>query len=236
MLLSRRCWLKSQVAGFASVWLGGSARAEVSVTEQTPDAASRVLGWLQRLERRLMHTRYASHVYVDLERGVYEFDCSGMAAWVLWRAAPVAHNAVAWELQTRPLARDFYRRIRLSPSEGERFGWRRIPCVADALPGDVIAWLQPWYASSLQTGHVAFITELPRALSENSHSFVLRVCDSSSMRHFEDTRPEETGGFGFGSILVRADAHGGGPRAYGWQGPNSERLHETRIVIGRPVR
>jgi hypothetical protein len=62
----------------------------------------------------------------------------------------------------------------------------------------------------------------------------VRVVDTTSLLHDEDTRVDGTG-FGMGTILLVVDAETGAPRAYGWVGLRW-RAFETAIAIGRPVR
>jgi cell wall-associated NlpC family hydrolase len=175
---------------------------------------------------------------VDERAGSYVFDCSGMTAWVLSRAAPVAHRAVTAQAgRSRPLARDYYFHIAAVPTARPSRGWQRVARVADAQPGDVIAWVRPAVVRSSNTGHVAFVVAPPVPLEGTPGAWLVRIADASSYQHEDDTRAG-TGrtGFGQGTILVLADEVTGAPRAYGWAGRYSAWVLETRIAIGRPVR
>ena len=201
-----------------------------------PDPAP-VMAVLGRIEASLRTSTYSHVTRVDEAAGRYDFDCSGMVSWVLRRAAPRAQGAVAWGLTRQPpLARDYYQRIAATRAGRDRYGWRRIERVADAQPGDVIAWIKPREIRSPNTGHVAFIVDAPRAVPGSADRFLVRIADASSFQHQDDTRAGAgRTGYGRGTILVVTDAQGA-PIAYGWAGERSRWVFETRIAIGRPVR
>lgn len=190
---------------------------------------------LGTMQATLRSSRYSHATRVNVQQGRYEFDCSGMAAWMLRRSAPKAHGAVVWRAKKgRPLARDFYYQIAASKSDKARYGWRRVARVTDARAGDVIAWLKPKELRSPNTGHVAFLVEPPRRVSGNPHAFLVRIADASRYRHQDDTRAESGNtGFGIGTILVLADPNTGQPQAYGWVGTRSAWVLSTQMAIGR---
>jgi hypothetical protein len=203
---------------------------EDSAIDWNENSTMRVLG---KIAATLEESEYSNALFVNEKRGIYRFDCSGMAQWVLRRSAPTAASAIAWKLHGRPLARDFQRRIARAPTDRPKSGWRRIARVEDALPGDVIAWLKPVEIESPNTGHVVFVV-LPPVLAEGyDNAYLVRVADSTSLLHDDDTRVGRSG-FGFGTILIVADPDTRAPTAYGWVGLEW-RAFETAIAIGRPV-
>lgn len=189
----------------------------------------RVLG---KIAASLEESEYSHALFVNEKRGVHRFDCSAMVQWVLRRSAPTAAAAIAWKLEGRPLARDFQRRIARAPAERSRNGWRRIARVSDARPGDVIAWLKPEEIDSPNTGHVAFVVLSPVLAPGYDNAYLVRIADSTSLLHDDDTRVGRSG-FGLGTILVVSDPETDAPVAYGWVGLRW-RAFETNVVIGRP--
>jgi len=192
-----------------------------------------IMKTLGRMGETLTESTYTHGFQVDERRGIYSFDCSGMATWVLRRGAPQAARTATRGLAGRPLARDFERRIARVPTGQTRNGWRRVARVEDAAPGDVVAWLKPSVLDSPNTGHVAFVVLPPQRVAEYDNAYLVRIADSSSLLHDRDTRVGRNG-FGLGTILLVTDPETGSPRAYGWVGLRA-RVFETAIAIGRPV-
>ncbi len=195
------------------------------------NAVMRILG---RIAKNPTQTEYwRGGARVDERRGTYAFDCSGMVEWVLHKAAPTAAYASAQSLGRRPLAIDFYHWIASVSPERDRHGWRRVTRVEDAEPGDVIAWIKPPIVPSPNTGHVAFVVFKPARVPGRDDAFVVRIADSSSLLHEDDTRIDRNG-FGLGTVLVLADGATGAPTGYGWVGLRAWTF-ETPIAIGRPL-
>jgi hypothetical protein len=207
------------------------SRAEVAFAASAPAAraGTRILATLAAVRASLQETRYEHITRVDARRGIYLWDCSGMAAWVLHRAAP---RAIAALDKQRPVARDFYRAIARAPLGHARGGWQRLAGIADARPGDVIAWLRPQGWSSPNTGHVAFVVERPLEIPNHPGTWAVRIADATSFGHQHDTRAEGQGGYGEGTLLVLTNATGEAI-AYGWYGTESDAVLVTSIVFGR---
>ena len=184
--------------------------------------------------RTLTDTRYQHQTRVRAGCGRYYFDCSGMAEWILKRAAPGALSSVGSE---RPLARDFFRTIaRLKPGE-RRGAWHRPARIEDAGPGDVLAWIRPKWFPSKSTGHVAFVLDKPVKNTGPVRGWLFRIADASKFQHENDTRGENETGFGIGTLLVPTDA-AGKALGYGWFGSQTREdwIVPTELVIGRPLR
>lgn len=193
------------------------------------NAVMRTLG---AMAANLTTSRYVHGISVNKTTGSYFFDCSGLVQWVLLQAEPRAAAAARAGLSHRPLARDFYRRIASVPEGAERRGWRRVLRVRDIEPGDVIAWTRPRIVRSSNTGHVGFALRKPVLAPGYENAYLVRIADSTSLLHADDTRVGRTG-FGFGTILLVTD-QAGKPTAYGWVALQW-RAFETRIAIGRPT-
>lgn len=184
----------------------------------------------------LKRTEYSHQRQVDALLGRYHFDCSGMVDWILQHSAPSAAQSVREEGAARPLAANFHGAIATSPTKDTRRGWLRIERVQDARPGDVIAWLRHSEQQSRSTGHVAILVHSPVRLPGYDNAYLLRIADSTSVRHANDTRQGlEDGGFGLGTIVVVVDERGH-PVGYGWMATRSPRIRFTSIAVGRPLR
>jgi hypothetical protein len=197
--------------------------------------ANSIMKTLGRISETMTQTEYARGApRVDERRGIYAFDCSGMAEWVLRKATPVAATYAFSGLGHRPLASDFYHRIADVSFPQGHHGWQRIARVDEAEPGDVIAWIKPAIVQSANTGHVAFVVLKPARVPGRDQAFLVRIADSTSLMHDADTRSGRRG-FGLGTILVLADPGSGAPSGYGWVGLRAWTF-ETQMAIGRPVR
>ena len=193
-------------------------------------AGRRVLDVVGRVRTTLRETRYQHTTDVDERAGRYAWDCSGMAAWILRRAAPRALAAVAAE---RPVARDFYQVIARAGPAPYRTAWHRLSGVSELRPGDLFAWVRPPKWPSRNTGHVGFVLSRAEPVAVVPQAYALRVVDATSLPHQDDTRAADgAGGFGEGTLLLMTDADGK-PTAYGWYGTESRAVIETKIVLGR---
>ncbi len=210
----------------------------VKIPQRPPatEAAEKVLETLDLIERGMTSTRYTYRPVIDERGGIFHWDCSSMAAWVLGRAAPEARSAVGGR---RPLARDFYRLIISSPTAEQRHGWRRLEHIRNLSPGDLFAWLRPvaWDRRDI-TGHVGFVTSTPQRHPDHRFVWLLDIADASRVPHNRDSRPSGgPGGFGTGAIAIQTNAEGQ-PIAFGWNGVHDvpDRLEPTKITFGRVTR
>jgi hypothetical protein len=195
---------------------------------------ARVVATLQGIRDTVRVTRYDHDTRIDPGAGRYEFDCSTMAAWVLGRAAPRARAALP---AGRPLAVDFWRAINTAPVARSRNGWQRVPRIADARPGDVLAWPRPRWFRSNNTGHVAFVAEAPTVTPQG---VLVRVTDATSVGHEDDPRHRDGGptGFGQGTLLIGVDPVTGEGTSYGWIGRHTppDWMIATPVRVGRVAR
>ena len=217
-----------------------SALAAVLFASASPSAAAgrteAVAATLASIEHNLTSTKYQHRIAVDARRGVYRWDCSIMAAWILERAAPTARRTIGVD---KPLARDFYRAIERARSDHPAGGWQRLTGVAALQPGDVFAWLKPEiFKERANTGHVGFIVAAPRRHPKYASVWLVRIADATTELHGDDSRPRGgEGGFGTATIAFLVDA-AGAPRAYGWYGAAQDpaTFVPTAIVLGRVFR
>lgn len=223
------------IAGIALLPLLWASPVRAEVGERA--GSEQILEVLSFIEKTSRKTRYRHRTRIDARRGIYLFDCSAMAGWIMERATPRARRTITGRQARRPIARDFYRAI-ARVREGKRRGpWYRVPTVAQALPGDVVAWVRPPWFPSKNSGHVAFIVEKPRPNTGPVRGQLLRIADSTRLPHEDDARGEGRSGFGTGTLLLATD-EAGRPTGYGWFGSLSQPdwIIPTRIVIGRALR
>lgn len=214
-------------------WIAPPTRPNGPPPPPATPAAARVMDVLGRVQRGLRQTRYQHATSVRERDGVFLWDCSGMAAWVLHRSAPIAMATIG---RPRPVARDFARVIERAPTTRARGGWQRVENIADARPGDVFAWRRPRGFPSRNTGHVGFVVDRPLPVPGLPGAYAVRVADATSWGHQDDTRQDDgVGGFGMGTLVFLTDGQGHGTH-YGWGGTLSDGYVTTPIVFGRVSR
>lgn len=195
-----------------------------------------VIDALDEMEASIRTTRFRHVTEVDPARGLYDFDASGMASWILQRTAPAAFAALESD---RPVAEDFARVIHEAPTDGEPQGWRRLTSASELRPGDVIAWSTPQaHRRDGLTGHVAIVVGMPAHVPGMDEAWSVRVADSTNEFHQWDSRLmsfDLDGGVGRGTLTL-ALAEDGHAYAYGWQGPWSPLFLRTDVELGRVTR
>lgn len=192
-------------------------------------ATTRIATQMQTLQATIRETRYQHQTVIRERDGLFLWDCSAMAAWVLRRAAPRAMRQIT---RPRPVARDFASAIEHAPTDRFARGWQRIERVEDARPGDIFAWRRPRGFPSRNTGHVGFLVDQPQPIP-GLRGMAVRIADSTSFGHQADTRADDVdGGFGIGTLVFLTDEQGRGTH-YGWAGTASDGYVTTPIFIGR---
>lgn len=247
MLVSRRLLLllglvlvavptRSAAEDTPSWWLERPEPAEVgsdapSARKDEPATRSgrRLLALKDKVQSSLTYTAYEHRTRVRPKEGVYVWDCSAMAAWMLRKVAPKARKAME---KGRPVARDFYRMIKRSPSRSSKDGWRRIANIENVRPGDMFAWERPKGFPSKNTGHVGFAIGAPTPVPDWPGAYTLRIVDATSLPHEDDTRSPDGAGIGEGTILFLTDENGRGI-GYGWHGNRSRGVILTKIGFAR---
>lgn len=208
------------------------ARADTEVPSS--DTARALLVHLSEIEASTVSSRYAHRTDVDPHAGRYHWDCSGMVGWLLRRHAPRSFSRLGRE---RPVAADFARLIARSNTEPVASGWQRIARIEDVEAGDVFAWRSPpELRSENSTGHVGIVLGAPRRAVSWGDVWSVRIADSTTVPHEDDSRLERAdrdGGLGIGVMTFvvdedRAVTH------YGWAGSLSPIYVRADVVFGRP--
>ncbi len=212
--------------------------AEPRVAKSSRAPQSPVLSVLKHMDHVVKTTRYVHATQIDEAAGRFDFDCSAMAAWVLSRATPVAHQTVMEKNGVgRPVAANYHDVIARAPTDHAAGGWQRIPRIEDVRPGDVLAWRRPPSVLSTNTGHVAFVVGKPRRIAPGRNYFEVRVADSTSVLHLDDSREKPRhSGFGYGTMSFGVDPKTHQGLSYGWMGGATPWYPKTEIEFGRPVR
>jgi hypothetical protein len=184
---------------------------------------------VRRLVANVRETSYRHQLRVDPSKGVYELDCSEFVSLIVERVAPKSYREIPTEPgHSQPRARMYFRFFE-DLKRAPRSGWQPITKLADATPGDIVAWEKLDSGGLGDTGHVMIVAESPELNQDGT--FQVRVYDSSEIPHAEDSRAAAgKSGVGAGSILFRVNEEGA-PIAFQFN-PRSQ-WHSEPIAIAR---
>lgn len=221
VLLTLGCVLRGQDAAVIEQRAGSSV-------------AEKLLIETERILKNARVTSYQHKTKVDEEKGEYHLDCSGLVCYALKRVAPEHLKAIPKEKgHARQLAEDFQTFFETAPTDPAKAKhWLRIERLADAKPGDVVAWRRdPPPPPGESTGHVVILVETP--VKEADGQFRVVLIDSTSGRHADDTRGENENGVGRGTMWIAVDEQG---RPTGYRSSRRDgKLNIKPIAIGRAV-
>jgi hypothetical protein len=205
-------------------------RRPTAASATTDPLADRVVAYGWQLIKAFPDSSYNHKTHIDVAQRVCEVDCSGFVANVFAEISPRHVAAVqALKKRSRPLAEDFYNTF-AATRKGSVPGWRCVP-VAEARPGDVIAWWKEEHEKGENTGHVMILAESP--VLEAPGKYRLRVLDSTARPHAFDTRPAGKSGLGAGTIWLEVD-RAGEILGYHWKSAGGK-LDARPVAIGRAV-
>jgi hypothetical protein len=192
--------------------------------------------------KAMTSTLYQHKTEVDHSSGSHRYDCVGFVSYALKQAAPKARESAFKALDIQPgriPSPPRYRAFFSTLAEKPQPGWQAVTKVSDLRPGDVVAWELKTKTSS---GHAVVIGGFPVAGPDAT--WVVKVYDSTSSPHGEDSRPNDPragvlatngkrGGLGHGLMAFTADPATGAPNGYRWT-PKSKTI-TVPIAAGRPT-
>lgn len=195
---------------------------------------SLIYHWIRRIRElaaNLKSTSYQHTTEIDLASGEFKCDCSGFVGFFVRKTFPESHRSLQGEeapWRKRPLAVTFHETIVRSGRE-KGAGWTEVQKIFEARPGDIIAWRKDEVVRGESTGHVVFVVEKP--VRELDGRYRVRVLDSTSRIHADDTRAPDGDGVGEGTMWFQVD---GDFKPTGYFVDERKRLGKsTQIAIGR---
>lgn len=174
-------------------------------------------------------SEYTHATFVDEENGTYNYDCSGFVGYALSRADPCAYRVL---LHARPDAGNFYYHFIEFGTDPGSGGWMTVSTPLELRPGDIIVWLKPDSSDAKSTGHIMIVSGNPQRNPERSNEVLVRVIDSTTSAHSDDTRNPGGSGLGEGIIGIMTDSSGY-PTGYYWRGGVSAAFQKTEMVFAR---
>src|SRR5579875_3118440 len=179
----------------------------------------------------LNDTKYQYKEKNDANAGIWCCDCNSFVGYILQQLAPSHYDKLPKETtQQRPRAFEYYNFFSTLTSSSSG-GWHRIQHMANARRGDILAWRFPDIEKGHDTGHVVYLAETPTINDDNTAS--VRVYDSASKAHFDDTRTSGpfASGVGSGFLNFQLDNEG---RPIAFQFSPNAAFETEPIAIGRP--
>lgn len=191
--------------------------------------------------REMKSTAYQHKTQVDEKVETYRYDCVGFVAYALKRAAPQARASAFQALKiapgripSPPKYVAFFHGLAKTPQQG----WQAVTRVQDLRPGDVVAWE---YKTETSSGHAVIVASVPVAAKEGT--WIVKVYDSTSSPHGEDSRPQDTratvlstngkrSGLGHGMMAFSADPVSGALNGYRWSAKSKTKI--VPIAAARP--
>lgn len=166
---------------------------------------------LKLIKCERIKTKYSHHnlIYRRGKKFVFSVDCSGLVEFWLKKTNPKARSEVYDFLYQnrnvdeneikRLYSFDFYDFFNFIQGYNN-FCWQKISINEKLITGDIIAFINP--NKKGRFGHVAVVEE---ELYRSENKIVVRVIDSSQIKHIDDIRQSEKMGIGQGIIELYKD-------------------------------
>lgn len=178
--------------------------------EASNNPSSRFAKILETHLAKMTASRYQHKTEIDEKSGVWNCDCSGLIGHILRRHFPEAYLRVdgpTFTNRIRPLAANFCETfIESGQNKHKASSWKQITKINNLLPGDIFAWKSLKIVKGKSTGHVLMIAGTPK-LDKNG-LYRVRIIDSTTRLHANDSRTKNTPGAGSGDIWLSADKNG----------------------------
>jgi hypothetical protein len=186
---------------------GGVDAAAAPTAGKRSPVAERFLSEADHILGQLTSTTYQHRTRVVEAAGIYETDCKGLIAFLLRKVSPAQLAVIPVPVgRKQPRAVEYYEFFILQPAVGQpsATGWNRVPSLANALPGDVVAWRYREIVPGKNTGHVLILVSKPERVDEDVYR--VAVIASTGTPHDDDTRAKGGTGIGKGVMWFKVGA------------------------------
>ncbi len=195
-------WTAIHLLSSANVVANDASRADRAANP----AAKSVHQEATRILNSIQFTKYEHRTDIDEKKGVYKCDCSGLVGYVLNRSVGKDGSGALGDGRDRPLAMHYEKFFAAAPTKPDgKSRWQRIERLADARPGDVIAWRHE-VPKPGNTGHVIIVDQRPTL--EKDGLVRLVYIDSTTLQQEDDSRPDGVTGVGRGTMWFEVDDEG----------------------------
>lgn len=180
----------------------------------------------------LRYTAYKlGGTHFDSSNGIYIVDCSDYVDHLLQIANPSAYlslvNSSGSEKPTSEHYYHFFTGLTYKP----RHYWNKVDNVNQLQPGDILVFRNKKNSHTGVSGHVMVVMNKP---TRTQNAFLVRVTDSASAGHSQDTRLPHTSGIGIGTMQIKVNPYTGQPSAYAWKLGSPFEKH-VNFAMARPI-
>jgi len=194
-------------------------------------AACSVYKEATRILNSIQSTKYQHKTDIDEKKGAYYCDCSGFVGYVLNRAVGQDGKGALGDKRKRPLAMDYEKFFAAAPSRPDRSArWQHIVRLADARPGDVIAWRHEKPKPG-NTGHLVIVDQRP--VLEKDGLVRVAIIDSTTLP--SDDITGEKGKTGIGRRIMWFTIDDQGRPVGSIRGSRTAKPKVENISIGRAL-
>lgn len=169
--------------------------------------------------------------HFDAERGVYILDCSSFVDRILQESSPHAYSSLVDATGAEiPVTQNYYRFFHALSYNPNNY-WNKVEGIEELRAGDILVFRYRNSRGRETGGHVMIVMEKP---VRDSDIFFVRVADSASSAHSEDTRQPSKSGIGIGTLLLKANPKTGEPSAFSW-GESGYWRKNVNFAMARPL-
>jgi len=190
---------------------------------------------VQFVHNTISSLRYTAYklggTHFDSSNGIYIVDCSDYVDHLLQVANPSAYlslvNSSGSEKPTSEHYYHFFTGLTYKP----RHYWNKVENVNQLQPGDILVFRNKKNSHTGVSGHVMVVMNKP---TRTQNAFLVRVTDSASSGHSQDTRLPHTSGIGIGTMQIKVNPDTGQPSAYAWKLGSPFEKH-VNFAMARPI-
>ncbi len=193
---------------------------------------TRMVEFVHNTISTLRYTAYKlGGTHFDRSNGIYILDCSDYVDHLLQAANPSAYSSLVNSTGSDKPTSEHYYHFFTGLTYKPRHYWNKINSVKELQPGDILVFRNQKNSRTGVEGHVMVVMKKP-VRTENS--FIVRVTDSASIGHSQDTRLPHTSGIGIGTMQLKINPETGHPSAYAWKLGASWEKH-VNFAMARPL-
>lgn len=190
---------------------------------------------VQFVHSTISSLRYSAYklggTHFDNSKGIYIVDCSDYVDHLLAVSNPLAYHSLVHstgsDKPTTAHYYDFFTGLTYQP----KHYWNKVDFVKELQPGDILVFRNTRQSHTGVGGHVMVVMNKPTKVQ---NTFMVRVTDSASSGHSQDTRLPHTSGIGIGTMQIQVNPETGEPSGYAWKlGSTIE--HHVNFAMARPV-